>query len=73
MTRSVNPSREADPNIEVGVIGYIVAAATFFLLLPLLPFIAIILIIEKLRGSSIERPEPAWIPSRHPALESDES
>lgn len=52
MTRSIERPREPKPSVEIGVIGMIIAAASLFILLPLLPFLIILWAIDKLRGSN---------------------
>lgn len=56
MTRSVSQSTPLDSNPEMNAIGYLVAAGTLFLMLPLLPFLVAFWVIDKLRGD--ERPGP---------------
>lgn len=48
MTRSVSPRREPERKLEISVIGYLTIAGALFLVLPLLPIIAILWIVDRL-------------------------
>lgn len=50
MTRSVSRPTHPSPKAETGIIGTIVAIGTLLLLLPVLPFIAALWAIDRVRG-----------------------
>lgn len=50
MTRSVSRPMRPSPKAETGVIGTIIAIGTLLLLLPVLPFIAALWAIDRIRG-----------------------
>lgn len=55
MTRTVTRSTPFDPKPEMSAVGYLVAAGTLLLLIPLLPFLAVLWLLDRLRGGE----EPA--------------
>lgn len=50
MTRSVSRPMRPSPKAETGIVGVITAIGTLLLLLPVLPFIAVLWAIDRVRG-----------------------
>lgn len=50
MTRSVSRPMRPSPKAETGIVGTITAIGTLLLLLPVLPFIAVLWAIDRVRG-----------------------
>ena len=50
MPRSVTEPSEPEPNAEMSLIGYVLAAGSALLLIPLAPFIAVLWVIDRLFG-----------------------
>ncbi|WP_135533713.1 DUF7535 family protein [Halostella pelagica] len=56
MPRSVTEPSDYEPSEEMSVIGYLLAAMTAILLLPLLPFLAVLWVFDRLFGGNrVER------------------
>ena len=54
MTRTVSTPTGYGPNLQMSILGYIVAIGVAIVLLPLLPFIALLWLYFKLTDSSDE-------------------
>lgn len=54
MTRQVSRMKGQTPNAEMGVVGYVLAACVALLLLPVLPFIALVWLVAQLGGDNRE-------------------
>ncbi|WP_323191713.1 hypothetical protein [Halostella sp. PRR32] len=52
MPRSVTEPSDYEPSAEMSVIGYLLAAMTAILLLPLLPFLAVLWVFDRLFGGN---------------------
>lgn len=52
MSRSVTDYSEPEPDAEMSLIGYVLAAGTALLLLPLLPFLAVLWVFDRLFGGN---------------------
>ncbi|NHN47898.1 hypothetical protein G9464_09845 [Halostella sp. JP-L12] len=50
MPRSVTEPSESEPNAEMSLIGYVLAAGTALLLIPLAPFLAVLWVFDRLFG-----------------------
>lgn len=50
MVRSVTPPTGSTDDGEMGVIGYLVAAGLVLVLLPLVPFLAVLWLVDRLGG-----------------------
>lgn len=50
MTRSTTSPTEQEPTPEMAVVGYLLAAGSLLLLLPVVPFLAIAWAFDRLRG-----------------------
>jgi hypothetical protein len=57
MTQQVSRPRGQTPNAEMGLVGYAVAAGVALLLLPVLPFVAVLWLIAQLGGENGPEPE----------------
>jgi hypothetical protein len=59
MTRQVSRNQGQKPNGEMGAIGYAIAAGVGLLMLPVLPFVAVLWLLSKLGGGEVRgRPQP---------------
>lgn len=67
MARSVSPPTRPSPKAETGIIGTIVAIGTLLLLLPVLPFIAVLWAIDRVRGGDRAERAMDWIDGRSSA------
>lgn len=60
MTRQVSRMQGRTPNSEMGAIGYAVAAGVALLMLPILPFVAVVWLLTKLgAGENRGRARPS--------------
>jgi UPF0716 family protein affecting phage T7 exclusion len=60
MTRQVSRMQGQTPNGEMGAIGSVIAAGVALLLLPVLPFVAVLWLLRKLGGGENRgRPRPS--------------
>ena len=50
MAQTVTQPTSVEPKPEMSLVGYLVAAGTLLLLLPILPFLAVLWIADRLRG-----------------------
>lgn len=56
MPRTVTEKPEASPRPDMSVIGYVVAAGSLLLLLPVLPVVALVRLYDRLRSTGPEDP-----------------
>lgn len=52
MVRSVTPPTRRTENAEMGLVGDLVAAGVLLLLVPLLPFLAVLWLLDRLTGGA---------------------
>jgi UPF0716 family protein affecting phage T7 exclusion len=55
MTRQVSRNQGRKPNSEMGAIGYAIAAGVGLLMLPVLPFVAVLWLLRKVGGEDESR------------------
>jgi hypothetical protein len=63
MPRTVTPETEREVRPEMSVLGWLIAAGSLLLLLPVLPFLAMLRLYDALRGRGADderRPADNW-------------
>lgn len=60
MTRQVSRMSGQTPNAEMGAVGYVMAACVALLLLPVLPFVAVVWLVAQLGGENEPEPEGSY-------------